>query len=226
MDMLEIKNLLKQVNMPNGKSLTIAKVDALKVSSGEQMLLVGPSGSGKTTLLHMIAGLLSPTSGMVKCDEIEINQLTLKECDQWRAQNVGYIFQKLNLLNGLTVGENISIAARFAGRKDKTQILKDVKELLDLVGLADKLYMKPNRLSVGEQQRVAVARAVIHKPKLILADEPTASLDQENASIILELLKKLCSENNSKLLLSTHDPIVMGKFGHCYEMRMQRGTTV
>ncbi|WP_199884030.1 ABC transporter ATP-binding protein [Anaerosinus massiliensis] len=224
--MLEIKNLLKQVSLPNGKILTIARVDALKVNSGEQMLLVGPSGSGKTTLLHMIAGLLIPTSGMVKCDDVEINQLSSKECDQWRAQNVGYIFQKLNLLNGLTVGENIRIAAHFAGQKDRAKILKDAKELLEIVGLADKLHMKPNRLSVGEQQRVAVARAVINKPKLILADEPTASLDQENAGIILDLLKKLCSENNSKLLISTHDPIVMGKFGHCYEMRMQREAAV
>lgn len=219
--MLEIKNLIKQVNTPSGTSLTIANVDRLSVKSGEQMLLVGPSGSGKTTLLHMIAGLLVPTSGSIQCDEVVLGDLSLKERDQWRAKNVGYIFQKLNLLEGLTVGENIGIAASFAGQKDKNKICKDTMNLLELVGLADKMNVKPNHLSIGEQQRVAVARAVINKPSLILADEPTASLDHANVLIILELLKNLCHESNSKLLLSTHDQLVMAQFEHCYQVRSQ-----
>lgn len=219
--MLEIKNLIKQVNTPCGTNLIIANVDQLSVKSGEQMLLVGPSGSGKTTLLHMIAGLLVPTSGTIQCDEVVLGDLSLKERDQWRAKNVGYIFQKLNLLEGLTVGENIGIAASFAGRKDKNKICKDTMNLLELVGLADKVNIKPNHLSIGEQQRVAVARAVINKPSLILADEPTASLDKANVLIVLELLKKLCHESNSKLLLSTHDQLVMSQFEHCYQVRSQ-----
>lgn len=219
--MLEIKNLTKQVNTPSGISLTIANVDRLSVKSGEQMLLVGPSGSGKTTLLHMIAGLLVPTSGTIQCDEVVLGDLSLKERDQWRAKNVGYIFQKLNLLEGLTVGENIGIAASFAGQKDKNKICKDTMNLLEIVGLADKMNVKPNHLSIGEQQRVAVARAVINKPSLILADEPTASLDHANVLIVLELLKKLCHESNSKLLLSTHDQLVMSQFEHCYQVRSQ-----
>lgn len=223
--MLAIRNVIKQINTPNGESLTIAKVDELNVASGEQMLLVGPSGSGKTTLLHMIAGLIVPTGGMIQCDGVVLSDLSLKERDQWRAKNVGYIFQKLNLLDGLTVSENIGIAAHFAGRKDKAQIHKETLALLDLVGLADKVNSKPNRLSIGEQQRVAVARAVINKPKLILADEPTASLDQANVFIILELLKKLCHENNSKLLLSTHDQMVMSQFKLSYQVRPEGRAT-
>ncbi|MBP2632186.1 MAG: ytrE [Firmicutes bacterium] len=219
--MLEIRNLIKQIDTPSGTSLTIANVDHLNIRSGEQMLLVGPSGSGKTTLLHMIAGLLVPTSGTIQCDEVILGDLSLKERDQWRAKNVGYIFQKLNLLEGLTVGENIGIAASFAGQKDKKKICKDMMNLLELVGLPDKVNVKPNHLSIGEQQRVAVARAVIHKPSLILADEPTASLDQANVLIVLELLKKLCHESNSKLLLSTHDQLVMSQFEHCYQVRSQ-----
>lgn len=219
--MLEIKNLTKQVNNPNGTNLIIANVDRLSVKAGEQMLLVGPSGSGKTTLLHMIAGLLVPTSGTIQCDGVVLGDLSLKERDQWRAKNVGYIFQKLNLLEGLTVNENIGIAASFAGQKDKNKIRKDTMNLLELVGLADKANVKPTHLSIGEQQRIAVARAVINKPRLILADEPTASLDQANVLIVLELLKKLCHESNSKLLLSTHDQLVMSQFEHCYHVRPQ-----
>lgn len=217
--MLMIKNLHKEVACPNGEKLTILDVAEFRVEQGEQVLLTGSSGSGKTTLLHIISGLVTPTSGQMRYGTVRLDALSPIERDQWRAKNVGYIFQKFNLLNALTVLENVLIAGVFAGRQVGSALRAEAEGLLKAVGLGNKSALKPAKLSMGEQQRVAIARAILNKPKLILADEPTASLDQANVRIVLDLLKAWGKENNSMLLLSTHDPSIIAEFGRRYDLR-------
>jgi putative ABC transport system ATP-binding protein len=219
--MLEILNLVKQFRHPNGEMLTVTTVDQLQVEQGEQLILAGPSGSGKTTLLHLIAGLISPTTGEILWDGERIDHWPEDKRDAWRAYNVGYIFQNFNLLNGLSVLENILVAVAFGSQNSAKDRQKEIMELLVKVGLADRADEKPARLSTGEQQRVAVARALINKPRLILADEPTASLDRDNVKVVLELLQELCVQNHSTLVLATHDQEVMSRFGRVFEMRKQ-----
>lgn len=217
--MLEIHNLIKQYCHPSGETATVLDVADLVVHEGEQLIIAGPSGSGKTTLLHLIAGLLPPTAGEILWDGARLDRMPEAQRDRWRAQNIGYIFQSFNLLPALSAEENILAACAFAGRKWTDEYRKAAKELLARVGLIDKAHCKPSRLSMGEQQRVAVARALVNRPALILADEPTASLDQENIEKVLALIQSLCKEKNSTLLLATHDPIVLARFSRRYEMR-------
>ncbi|BBB90278.1 MAG TPA: ABC transporter ATP-binding protein [Methylomusa anaerophila] len=219
--MLEIHNLVKQFRHPNGEMITVTAVDQLRIGQGEQLILAGPSGSGKTTLLHLIAGLISPTAGEILWDEERIDHLPEARRDAWRAHNVGYIFQNFNLLNSLSVLENILVAVAFGSRSSSQGRRNEILPLLTKVGLADRADDKPARLSTGEQQRVAVARALINKPRLILADEPTASLDQGNVKVVLELLQELCEQNHSTLVLATHDREVMSRFPRILEMRRQ-----
>lgn len=216
--MLNIRNLKKIVTCPDGTELTILNVDAFDVARGSQIVLAGPSGSGKTTLLHLIAGLAAPTDGEISCDGVRIDSFTLRQRDHWRAETVGYVFQKLNLLEGLSVFENVFVAGAFGGNKDRRVLEERSAALLRAVNMADKKALKPAHLSMGEQQRVAIARALVNQPKLLLADEPTASLDRRNADIVLSLLKRACEEYGCTLLLSTHDQSVREQFGACYTM--------
>ena len=170
--LLEIKNVFKQVTEPSGEIITVSHAEHLMLDKGGQMLLTGPSGSGKTTLLHMIAGLLSPSGGEIYFDGARIDDMPEKERDLWRARNIGYVFQKLNLIEALTAEENILLAGYFAGG-NMAELKKRAAGLLERVGLANKKDTLPGKLSIGEQQRIAVVRAVINKPVLLLADEPT-----------------------------------------------------
>ncbi|QDR80972.1 ABC transporter ATP-binding protein YtrE [Sporomusa termitida] len=217
--MLEVRSLIKKVHQPGGEPLTIAQVEHLFVAAGEQLIIAGPSGSGKTTLLHMIAGLTAPTAGELFWDKKRLDLLSAGERDTWRAHNLGYIFQNFNLLNSLSAVENIMVAAAFGGEKRQDRRHQKSMNLLLQVGLADKAAYKPNRLSTGEQQRVAVARALVNKPALILADEPTASLDRDNVKLVLKLLQALCAANHSTLLLATHDQEVIAGFPRIFAMR-------
>jgi putative ABC transport system ATP-binding protein len=217
--MLEVHKLIKQFRHPNGEMLTTTQVEHLLVCRGEQLIIAGPSGSGKTTLLHIIAGLTAPTTGEILWNGERIDLMSEGKRDTWRAYNLGYIFQNFNLLNSLSVIENIMVAAALGGQKSENHRRQESMKLLIQVGLADKSDYKPGRLSTGEQQRVAVARALINKPALILADEPTASLDRDNVKLVLDLLQTLCVENHSTLLLATHDNEVMASFPRIYEMR-------
>ena len=237
--LLEIKNVFKKVTEPSGEVITISHADNLTLDAGGQMLLTGPSGSGmlltgpsgsgKTTLLHMIAGLLSPSGGEIYFNGERIDNMPERERDLWRARNIGYVFhvfQKLNLIEALTAEENILLAGYFAGG-DMAELKKRAHDLLERVGLAGKKDVLPGKLSIGEQQRVAVVRAVINKPVLLLADEPTASLadeptaslDAENSRIVLGLLRGLCSENGTALILSTHDEGVKQQFDEWFDIK-------
>ncbi len=216
--LLEIKGVFKNITEPSGEVITVSHAGHLALDRGCQMLLTGPSGSGKTTLLHMIAGLLAPSGGEIYFNGSRVDDMPEKERDIWRAQNIGYVFQKLNLIEALTAEENILLAGYFAGG-DMAELKKRAQLLLERVGLAGKKDVLPGKLSIGEQQRIAVIRAVINNPVLLLADEPTASLDVENSRIVLELLRSLCQENNAALLLSTHDEGVKQQFEEWFDIK-------
>ncbi|SFL34897.1 ABC transporter ATP-binding protein [Pelosinus propionicus] len=203
------------------QTITAVAVDHLMIQTGEQIALVGPSGSGKTTLLHLISGLLTPTAGEIKFNDIVLSSMLETWRDTWRAKAVGYVFQKLNLLSSLTVLDNLLVAMSFANVIPKKEQRQWAIQLLDQVGVSDKLGKFPHQLSMGEQQRVAAARAVINKPSLILADEPTASLDQDNGLLVLDMLRRFAKESGSTLVVSTHDRQIMNQFERICSLRKQ-----
>jgi putative ABC transport system ATP-binding protein len=204
---VRLVNLVKRYLGPDGSIVPVVDVADFSLADGEQVALIGTSGSGKTTLLHLIAGILTPDSGQILFrgdDGTDVNVAAMSEAqrDVFRGRNIGYIFQTHHLLPGFTALENVLLGMSFTGRApDKSW----AQHLLNEVGLSDRLHYKPARLSVGQQQRVAVARALSNRPKLVLADEPTGALDESNAQQVLTLIRKLCSEVNASLLLVTHD---------------------
>lgn len=222
--LLEIKNIFKKITEPSGEVITVSRAEQLMLDKGGQMLLTGPSGSGKTTLLHMIAGLLSPSGGEIYFNGVRIDNMPERQRDLWRARNIGYVFQKLNLIEALTAEENILLAG-YCADADMAALKKRAAELLERVGLFNKKDVLPGKLSIGEQQRVAVVRAVINNPVLLLADEPTASLDAENSRVVLGLLRGLCSENGAALILSTHDESIKQQFDEWFDIKSGRFIT-
>jgi putative ABC transport system ATP-binding protein len=173
------------------------------------MVLIGRSGSGKTTLLHLIAGISRPDEGVIRIDGVDIARLPEAGRDRFRADKIGYVFQTFNLLPGFTALENVLLGMSFATGRAKPE---RAKHLLDRVGLAHRLHHKPAQLSVGEQQRVAVARALGNKPKLLLADEPTANIDTRHQQQVVDLIRDTCREENVALVLVTHTPQVAEQF--------------
>lgn len=207
--MLYLKDVKKSYRDPDGTPLAVLDVAKFHVAPGEQMVLVGQSGSGKTTLLHIIAGISRPDSGSVRVDGIDLALLSEAECDRFRAERIGYVFQTFNLLAGFTAIENVLLAMRFGGTRHSSS---RARHLLDRVGLSHRLHHKPSMLSVGEQQRVAVARALANKPRLLLADEPTANVDAAHQQQVLDLLRQTCREENVALVLVTHTSQVADQF--------------
>jgi len=207
--MLHLKDLRKSFVEPNGDVLPILDVREFHLAAGEQAVLMGRSGSGKTTLLHVIAGISRPDSGVVQIDGVDIARLPEAGRDRFRADKLGYVFQTFNLLQGFSALENVMLGMAFAnGRADQGR----ARSLLDRVGLGHRLSHKPAMLSVGEQQRVAVARALANKPKLLLADEPTANVDAGHQQQIIDLVRSTCREEGVALLLVTHTPEVARQF--------------
>lgn len=207
--MLHLKDLRKSFVEPNGDVLPILDVREFHLGAGEQAVLMGRSGSGKTTLLHVIAGISRPDSGVVQIDGVDIARLPEAGRDRFRADKLGYVFQTFNLLQGFSALENVMLGMAFAnGRADQGR----ARSLLDRVGLGHRLSHKPAMLSVGEQQRVAVARALANKPKLLLADEPTANVDAGHQQQIIDLVRSTCREEGVALLLVTHTPEVARQF--------------
>ncbi|WP_081212266.1 ABC transporter ATP-binding protein [Salegentibacter sediminis] len=180
------------------------------IEAGEFVALVGPSGSGKSTLLNMMGGLDKPTLGTVIIDNIEITKLSENKLIDLRLHNIGFVFQSFNLIPVLTSKENIGFVLQLQNVPKKKRRQR-VMELLKEIGLEDKMDNKPGELSGGQQQRVAVARALASKPKIVLADEPTANLDSISANKLMETMAKLNREENITFLFSTHDPRVIKK---------------
>lgn len=208
-EMLELRNLKKSYKEPNGDELPILDVPHWTVKDGEQVVVVGPSGCGKTTLLHIIAGILRPTEGQVLINGWNTPLLTESERDQFRARQIGYVFQTFNLLPGFTALENVQLGMAFAGHGSDR---KRAVDLLERVGLGARLHHKPSQMSVGEQQRVSVARALANKPNLVLADEPTANVDVGNQQLVVDMLRNTCRDENVALILVTHSPAVAEQF--------------
>ena len=207
--MLAVVDLKKSFCAPEGGRVTIVNVGQFSLAPGEQLALRGESGSGKTTFLHLIAGILAADSGQVKIDGAEMTALTEPQRDRLRADKLGYIFQTFNLLQGYTVVENVLLGMAFGPRgADRAH----AKQMLERVGLGDRLDHFPRQLSTGQQQRVAVARALANHPKLVLADEPTGNLDRKRSREALSLIREVCEENGSALLLVSHDERVLAQF--------------
>ena len=208
-NIIQIKNLRK---VYDEKTLPVVAVDGISLSfeQGEFTAIVGPSGSGKTTLLNLIGGLDSPNEGDIFVEDINIVKLKPKQLTDFRLKNIGFVFQSFNLIPVLTTSENIEFIMHLQGRP-KEERDKRTLELINAVGLSDKINSRPNKLSGGQQQRVAVARALASKPKFILADEPTANLDSKSTENLLDIMEKLNEEENITFIFSTHDIRVVNK---------------
>jgi len=207
--MLQLRNVKKSYAEPGGGRLPILDIPKFEVRGGEQIVIVGKSGCGKTTLLHTIAGITRADTGEIVIDGIDLSRLSEAGVDKVRAAKIGYVFQTFNLLAGFTALENVLLGMTFGrGRKD----VHRARHLLERVGLSHRMTHKPAALSVGEQQRVAVARALANKPSLLLADEPTANIDARNQQKIVDLLRDTCREESVSLLMVTHSPEVAGQF--------------
>lgn len=188
------------------------RLDVLAVARGERVLVTGPSGCGKTTLLNLLAGLLQPDGGTIEVDGVRVDELRISEADRFRGQHIGLIFQSFQLLPPLTVLENVLLGARYGGKWTGREAHTRATALLAQVGLGDRQHHRPAELSLGEQQRVAIARALINEPPVLLADEPTASLDEKNAAQVLDLLFTLCADHGATLLAISHDTRITPRF--------------
>jgi len=207
--MLSVADLTKSFVSPEGGRAEIVRVGRFELAAGEQRALRGESGSGKTTFLNLIAGILAADGGRVELDGIDLAALPEAKRDRLRADKIGYIFQTFNLLQGYTVLENVLLGMSFGPRGlDRVHAV----ELLRRVGLEHRLGHFPRQLSTGQQQRVAVARALANRPKLVLADEPTGNLDRTSAREALALIREVCRENGAALLLVSHDDGVLAQF--------------
>jgi len=220
---LRLEGLKKRYVAPDGSAVPVIDIESFELGDGEQVALVGGSGTGKTTLLHLIAGILTPDQGRILFGDappaapagkalayhspgigfVDLAALGEADRDVFRGRHSGYVFQTHHLLMGFTALENVLLGMSFTGRAHDP---KWARHLLQEVGLSERLEYKPEKLSVGQQQRVAVARALANRPKLVLADEPTGALDPKNAQAVLDLIRKLCAEVGASLLIVSHDP--------------------
>lgn len=207
--MLSVTDLRKSFVSPEGPRVEIVNVPSFALAAGEQLALRGESGSGKTTFLNLIAGILAADAGTVTIDGATMTALSEPRRDRLRAEKLGYIFQTFNLLQGFTVLENVVLGMSFGPRgADRAH----AREMLERVGLGHRLDHFPRQLSTGQQQRVAVARALVNHPKLVLADEPTGNLDRKHAHESLTLIRQVCREQGAALLLVSHDEEVLAQF--------------
>jgi putative ABC transport system ATP-binding protein len=214
MPVLEIADLKKGYTSPDGRHSPVIDIESFGMDDGEQVGLRGVSGSGKTTLLNLIAGVLQADSGRIVVGGEEITALPEAARDRARALHVGYVFQTFNLLQGYTALENVMLGMMFGRGKDAAA----AQALLERVGLSDRMSYRPRQLSVGQQQRVAVARALANHPNLVLADEPTGNLDPHRAEESLALMREVCAENEAALLLVSHDRGILDRFDRVEEL--------
>ena len=201
--LVEIRNLAKAYQR-GGQTVPVLSDITLDIAAGDFIALMGPSGSGKTTLLNLIAGIDKPDSGSLKVDGVDIAALSEAELADWRAANVGFIFQFYNLMPVLTAYENVELPLMLAPLS-RAERRARVELVLSVVGLADRMKHYPNELSGGQQQRVAIARAVVADPTIIVADEPTGDLDRVSAADILAMLQRLNEELGKTIIMVTHD---------------------
>jgi putative ABC transport system ATP-binding protein len=190
------------------------KFQDINLKSSENLLIIGSSGIGKTTLLHLLAGLLKSSSGSIKLFEKELSDLSSYQLDRFRKNNIGIVFQRPHFVNSLTVKENLQLAQYIANKKDNNRIENILKNL----NILDKSDKKTNQLSQGEKQRASIALAIVNSPKLILADEPTSSLDDINCDNVIKLLKKQATDFGAQLIVITHDSRLKKHFKNSIEL--------
>ena len=201
--LVEIKHLVKSYT--RGDQIVPVLHDiTLEIARGDFIALMGPSGSGKSTLLNLIAGIDKPDAGVLKIDGEDITQLSEGELADWRASNIGFIFQFYNLMPVLTAFENVELPLQLTNLS-KSERRQRVEMTLSLVGLSDRMEHYPNELSGGQQQRVAIARAIVTDPTILVCDEPTGDLDKQSASDVLGMLKRLNQEMGKTVIMVTHD---------------------
>ena len=186
----------------------------INLAKHENLLIIGSSGIGKTTLLHLLAGLIKPQSGSIELFGVNTSQLASHEMDKFRGNNIGLVFQKSHFVNSLSVIENLQLAQYLSNKKDS----KRIESILNNLGIIDKSNKKPNQLSQGEKQRVSIALAIVNSPKLILADEPTSSLDDKNCDNVIKILKKQASDFGAQLIVITHDSRLKKHFNKSIEL--------
>ena len=212
--MIKLNNVRKDYRSGNNTT-TIVDVDELSVSAGEKIAIVGASGSGKTTLLNLLSGLVVADSGQIVINGQDITTLSESGRDRFRANNIGYLFQNFHLLDGYSALENVELGMLFASGAVKSQ---RAAEQLTKLGLGQRLHHQPSELSIGQQARVALARATANNPKIILADEPTGALDSASAREALDLLFEQSASHNATLICVTHDKSVAANFDRIIDM--------
>lgn len=209
MSIIQLNNVSKIYNPETIPVYALNKVN-LEIEEGEFTAIVGPSGSGKTTLLNMLGGLDLPSEGKILINQTDLQSLSSKQLIDFRLYNIGFVFQDYSLLPVLTAKENVEFIMQLQNRS-KSEYEKRAMELLQEVGLGERMHNRPSKLSGGQQQRVAVARALAPKPKFILADEPTANLDSKSTNDLLDIMKKMNKESNITFIFATHDQRVIDK---------------
>jgi putative ABC transport system ATP-binding protein len=201
--LIHTENLIKTYDTGSVKYHALQNVD-LSIGYNEVAAIVGPSGSGKSTLLHLIGGLDRPTSGAVEVDGINLSELSENELADYRSKKVGFVFQFFNLIPYLSVVENLELSMSIAGVSKKDRRVK-ARELLKVFGLEPLAKKKPTELSGGEQQRTAIARALVNNPSLVLADEPTGNLDSSSSLVVIDAFRELVEERNVSVVMVTHN---------------------
>jgi len=194
-----------------GETLRVIDVPHWSVDKGDQVAIFGSSGSGKSTLLHLLAGVQVPTSGEVTVCGESVSSMSEAGRDKFRARRIGYVFQSFNLLHGYSAVDNVLMGMTFCSKHADRAL---AKALLEKVGIGKRLKHKPSEMSLGEQQRVAIARALAKKPEVVLADEPTGSLDPRNKAQVVDLLRSMCAEQGSTLILVSHEIDIIEQFDH------------
>lgn len=191
---------------PGRPEHTVLNIPSWSLSDGEQTFLHGPSGSGKSTLLGLLSGLLTPSAGQVIVLGQRLDKMSIRQRDRFRAAHIGYVFQQFNLIPYLNAFDNTLLATRFSKRKKTSTLNEEIESLLSALNIAKEEWYRPTRdLSIGQQQRVAIARALINKPQLLIADEPTSSLDAANRDAFMQLLMPIVTDTHMTLLFVSHD---------------------
>lgn len=215
--MLRLRDLVKHYPAVGGETVRAVDGVSLHVRPGEMVALYGPSGSGKTTLLLMIATLLEPTSGTVKIDDRDVSSLSEREASDLRLSELGFIRQNFDLLPGVSAIDNAVLKLLKSVRWREAH--RQIAPLLERLGLADRMAHRAETLSMGERQRVMIARALSTEPSLLLADEPTGSLDSQRSGEVLALLRELCQERGVAIVLVSHDPLAAGYADRVFALR-------
>lgn len=217
--MFRLQNVTK-IYSRRGAELTAIRAENLNIAAGSYVAVVGPSGSGKTTLLSMLGGMLSPTGGYVLLDDVSLYDLPIAARARIRREKIGFVFQTFNLIPYLTAVENVQVPLCLGGAPAGEQKAKAIG-LLERVGLADRIHHKPSELSIGQQQRVALARTLANSPAVILADEPTGNLDPESRRVVLDFFDEL-HKGGSTIVMVTHDPVAADRAQTW--LRLENGT--